>query len=311
MANFFLTFTELQDAVVHALGGTPNPKNPATQIVNRALNWMCKKRAWKWRQKPLSIDFVSSTLTVLSRTTNVVSATTGTAHGLVPGSTFRVDGCVPQSFNGVFVVATAPTTTTLTWGQAAANDAASTFGSVLPAHALLPTDFDELLALRAGVNSFSSCSPVGLDALLAMRQASAGAAFDTSFAVSWLSQTAVNAEPRAILELFPAPAFAQLAALSGMYLRRIPKLTTGTDIPDIPGQYHDLLLVLCRAMAVSTEEDQSGQDWQLFQSMFLDYAASDGMSQGPVVGRMASTIGRGAGGGGWDQRFNPNGRIGW
>ena len=77
------------------------------------------------------------TLTFRSLTSNVVTLTTATAHGLTAGNTIQVAGVAGTTstdgaLNGTFTVASAPTTTTLTYALTHANlaSAAST-GSVL------------------------------------------------------------------------------------------------------------------------------------------------------------------------------------
>lgn len=63
-----------------------------------------------------------TTVTVTNKalTTNVATLTTGTAHGLAVGDTVVVAG-VDATFDGTYVVATVPTTTTFTYAKTAAN----------------------------------------------------------------------------------------------------------------------------------------------------------------------------------------------
>lgn len=60
----------------------------------------------------------------ISRSSNVVTATTKKAHGFLTGQSITVEG-VPgglgTSFNGVFTVASTPSETSLTWSQTGAN----------------------------------------------------------------------------------------------------------------------------------------------------------------------------------------------
>lgn len=62
----------------------------------------------------------NNTITNKALTSNVATLTTGTAHGFVAGDHIVVTG-VDQVFDGGFVVASAPTTTTLTYARGAAN----------------------------------------------------------------------------------------------------------------------------------------------------------------------------------------------
>jgi hypothetical protein len=60
----------------------------------------------------------------ISRTSNVVTATTKKAHGFVTGQSITVEGVpggLTTSFNGVFTVASTPTANSLTWNQTGVN----------------------------------------------------------------------------------------------------------------------------------------------------------------------------------------------
>jgi hypothetical protein len=62
------------------------------------------------------------------RTSNVVTITTTTAHGLVTSDPVQIRGVTDSSFNGAFLLASAPTTTTFTYAQTA-GDATSGAGT--------------------------------------------------------------------------------------------------------------------------------------------------------------------------------------
>lgn len=57
----------------------------------------------------------STTISTLTAVGTVATATTGTAHGLSVGHTVVVSGATPDEYNGVFLVATAATTTEFTY----------------------------------------------------------------------------------------------------------------------------------------------------------------------------------------------------
>jgi len=63
------------------------------------------------------------------RAANVVTITTTSPHGLSAGQTVTISGVSDSSFNGTFVIATVPSATTFTYGQAA-SDATSGAGTV-------------------------------------------------------------------------------------------------------------------------------------------------------------------------------------
>lgn len=63
---------------------------------------------------------MSSNITFISRTTNVVTVTTSTSHALTTGDTVEVESSLSQ-FNGTYTVASTPTTTTFTYTLAGTN----------------------------------------------------------------------------------------------------------------------------------------------------------------------------------------------
>jgi hypothetical protein len=310
MANEYYTFADLKNAVIHALHGTPNSKSPASQIVNRALTILTKMRPWRWRTKNVSINVTQTAITSISRTSIVVTVNQ-TAHGYMNGSAVAVVGA-DTAFNGQFVVTSvaapvAPSTTSdsFSYNQLGSDATAATPGFTIPGFLLLPTDFEALLTLKAAINSFRDVIPTSLDDLWFRRQYSYGAAYETWFALNWQSQLSATVAPRAVLEIHPIPQAAAVGAFVGSYFRIIPALSADTDVPDLPSPYHGLLMVLCRALAVSTEEDRSGSDWELFGRMVADMAADDGASQGMPTARMCNTINHGYRPG----PFFPAGRI--
>lgn len=73
----------------------------------------------------------TKTISTATRTTNVVTVTTSTAHGYATGERVHIDGVSvgATDFNGRFPIASVPSTTTLTYAQTAANDATGTGGT--------------------------------------------------------------------------------------------------------------------------------------------------------------------------------------
>ncbi len=297
------TFTELQTAVTHALHGTPNSSAPASQIVNRSLNYLAKMRPWRWRMKNLSLNITATALTSLTRASNVVTAVQ-TAHGFSVGSSFSVIGA-DNSFKGQFIVAGVTSSSIFTYSQNGSDETASTAGSTIPGALVLPADFDTLITLKGAITSYQTVYPTSMEDMWMMRQNAYGYGYETWYALNWQSQASVTAAPRAVLEVYPIPQAAAIGGFVGTYNRLIPTMSAGTDVPDVPQQYHGLLMVLCRAMAVSNEEDRSGSDWELFSNMLKDLAADEGQSQGVVVGQMRSTLKMPF----RVSNFYPNGRI--
>jgi hypothetical protein len=82
--------------------------------------------------EPISVkirDFeylnMSSNISSVARTTNVVTITTNTAHELTTGDSVQID-CSLGQFNGTFTVASTPTTTTFTYALTGSNLATTT-----------------------------------------------------------------------------------------------------------------------------------------------------------------------------------------
>ena len=64
----------------------------------------------------------SQTISSLTISGSTVTMTTGSAHGLSVGSVIQISGAVPTGYNGMFTVATVPSTTTLTFSAATFTD---------------------------------------------------------------------------------------------------------------------------------------------------------------------------------------------
>lgn len=295
MANNLYNVTALTTAITHALAGTPNANNPPLQIINRSLQYMSDLRPWLWRQKPFSLDFTANAISTMTRVSSTITVTTTLAHGLIVGLPVAISGSIGSTttpFNGSFTVASVASATVFTVVQSGnpPDDVATTPGTWLGGFAPLPADFSQVWVLKSATNSFRDVMPTSMEDLISRRQFAYGSSYELFYCVSYLPQTTLLVEPQPILQLFPTPTVSLAGALQGVYLRRIPALVNGTDMPDIPSPFHELLLVLCRALAVSTEEDQMGTDWALFDKMLPTFAAEDGMMQGSRFARMVSTL---------------------
>jgi hypothetical protein len=81
--------------------------------------------------KIASLTIGSLTISNVALTSNVATVTTSATHGLVAGNVIRISNCSDATFNGTYAVATAPTTTTLTFARTATNvTSASATGSL-------------------------------------------------------------------------------------------------------------------------------------------------------------------------------------
>lgn len=160
----------------------------------------------------------------------------------------------------------------------------------------LPTDFDSLKTVKSSYGTFRDVAIVSLEKLSELRQFAFASSFELYVAVSWRPPVDDELTVQPILEIFPTPSASASNSLNGFYLRRIPALDVGspTAEPQIPEAYHALLLVLCRAMAVSSEESQAGEDWRLFNQMLDTYTDKDGRISGWNAGKMRNLVGRSA-----------------
>jgi hypothetical protein len=89
--------------------------------------------------------FGTATKTVSNKalTSNVATLTTSTPHGFAVGESVVVSG-VDATFNGTYLIASVPTTTTFTYAKTATNvTSAAATGSAASANALLQTDTGE------------------------------------------------------------------------------------------------------------------------------------------------------------------------
>ena len=245
MANDTYTYQALQTAVTHALAGTPNASNPATLIVNRALDYLCELRGWIWRQKPLSLDYKQNAITSLTRVSALITVNSTSAHGLIPGLPVVLSGVVATPgdnvpLNGAYTVASTPSTTQFTVLQSGAppDDLTPTPGTWLGGYITLPADFSGFVTLKSATNSFRDVIPTSMEDLLDRRQFAYGSTYELYYSVSYIPQTTTTSEPVPIIQVFPTPTQAQVGALQGIYVRRIPPMSGNTDLPDIPSQFH-------------------------------------------------------------------------
>lgn len=103
------------------------------------------------------------------------------------------------------------------------------------------------------------------------------------FAITFSSQQSAAALPLYKLEIFPTPTATVASFISGIYFRRVALLTGDTNYPDLPALFHPLLARLCRAMALSYEEQaatgHAAEEWAVFQQQLVHYINEDGRNQ--------------------------------
>lgn len=132
-------------------------EEPATGVWNQnTLTGIAYTGAWG-----------SNVLTALSWSGGLVTATTTTAHGVLPGEQFTITGCTPAGYNGTFIAAAGTTGSTLTYALASnpgaesvlGTLAASAFGSVTATtttnHGVLPGQWFQIVGcLPAAYNGW-------------------------------------------------------------------------------------------------------------------------------------------------------------
>lgn len=93
-------------------------------------------------EAPATGVWAANVLTALAFASGQATATTTTAHGIIPGQWFTIAGCVPVGYNGTFQALPGTTGTTLIYAPAANPGAETTLGTVLAsafAQAAIPT----------------------------------------------------------------------------------------------------------------------------------------------------------------------------
>jgi hypothetical protein len=282
------TFTQLQAIATHAVGkpGGLAAGNGADLVVNAAIQDLCLRHDWKWLQRPLSLDVTAATISAMTRASNVVTVTA--THSFVAGDNVRITGSVAatNSFNGVFTVASVTGTTAFTFAQSGANESASTPGSAIPGFLALPADFARMhsVALR-GI--LASTYQLSIEEITNLRARSIPLASNllSYWAIQQVPQASASAYPLKRVELYPAPTAAATSYFSGSYVRALPILASGSNVPDIPVEFLELVAAAVRRQAVLSEWgrlDDRANDFEekLAAAIQLDGAVQQNLGSG-------------------------------
>jgi hypothetical protein len=289
------TLADLADAVKHAIGGSPDARTDTTEIINNALQFLCRAHPWTWRRKTRRLDISEVTITSLVRSSNITTVTK-TTHGLAIGDTVRITSA-STGFDGVYVIATVPNANSFTIADPGDDETAADAGVYITGHIALPTDVESILSLQPGslTRSFAPCS---VDQLQIARQSASGAGgFGYLWTFGYSSQAAVTAAPIARIELHPVPSAAASDLARIVYHRTIDNLANNTDVPDVPVFLHPVLKQLCRQFAT---QDEDQDDWKKIEgsraeAMLTQAIEADGQSM-PVAGRLGDQLGLYGGG---------------
>lgn len=119
----------------------------------------------------------------------------------------------------------------------------------------LPADFAQIDNLWPAGSASASVAFRNLEDIVQLRASNLSVANSTwQAAISWTTQANATSLPTARLELFPTPATSVTAFFVGHYYRVIAKMTTNTDVPDLPAQMHPALRRWVRAYAMSLHD---------------------------------------------------------
>lgn len=107
------------------------PNQTPTRLLDYAggsnLTYLCQAPTINQTSTPswytYSLSVAASTLTNIVVATNVGTATTPSAHGLMVGQNTTVSGSTTSALNATYVIATIPSTTTFTFTTAGVGDA--------------------------------------------------------------------------------------------------------------------------------------------------------------------------------------------
>lgn len=154
----------------------------------------------------------------------------------------------------------------------------------------LPTDFKAIHAELRNSNSYR-LRMVTLEDIYQLRASALSASFDLYAALSFTTQASLTVLPLYRMELYPTPTANSTAAITGTYLRIVPKLTNSTDVPDVPAPWHPALMNLCRAMAVNRQFREDASEWQEAEAKLMKLIDFDGIGQTPL-GRMVGAVDR-------------------
>lgn len=292
MSAVTYTLADLTAAAANAAGiangADFDSGNAQADLVNDAIQQLAGEHDWSWLRKPLVLSIAITAATSISRTSNVLTVTSN-AHGLVAGDFIRITGST--SADGQYYVVTAATNT-FTLNQSGSDEALATPGSWIPGFIALPADFAGLRVLQRNGGQFGPCVPTGMQRLTQYRTNGGIYSIAPSgflYAVRTIPQISATTSPTKRLELYPTPLAAETVIMAGEYTRFVPKVSGGTAVADIALNLFPCLRRLCRALAISTEEERAGEDWRMYERMLATAISRDGDEQ-PNLGQLQGGV---------------------
>jgi hypothetical protein len=160
------------------------------------------------------------------------------------------------------------------------------------ASVLLPTDFGELVSLRAAAGSMCRILVSSLDYLNELAEATnLTGGTDIHVAPYAVAQLTTDVEPTLKLFVHPTPSSSITCFL--FYNRRLDLLPAAADdndaTPDIPGDYQQALPPLIRHLTFLTEDDErAAGELEEYLTILNTLKGNNGAAQGPL--QMANAL---------------------
>lgn len=163
----------------------------------------------------------------------------------------------------------------------------------------LPADFGGMVQLWGNASPYNTkrFRPVHNWELPIIRQqatavaANAVLATTIFYAVTGKTQASATALGKYQLELAPTPGATTATAFKLVYLRLPGTLTSDTDVPDLPPDFHDVMLQAVRAFATMRESiATSADDWSRLHEMLKAQIAFNAALAAPSVAKLTSVV---------------------
>ncbi|RLF49985.1 MAG: hypothetical protein DRN20_00505 [Thermoplasmata archaeon] len=126
-----MTIAEVQARIADILGWDVNNADQLAKI-NMAITQAglaattYQGNIWWWmRKKCYFTTYDDNTISSISRSSNTVTVTTASAHGYTVNSIVKIKGTSSDTFEGIYTIASVPSSTTFTYAQAGDDETAT------------------------------------------------------------------------------------------------------------------------------------------------------------------------------------------
>lgn len=132
----------------------------------------------------------------------------------------------------------------------------------------LPADFHTLKTIQVTSTNGFQLEPATMQRITDLRKNTTASPVGGLYlyTIKGQTQATVTALPTARIELWPTPSADLADAIAIGYRRGINKLTSGTDVPDVPAMFHFALKKYVRAHALQ-EDGQEGAESEMASAM--------------------------------------------